>query len=120
MHVLFDSILSTGENLTLVDRNFGDPDNAFPPKYAELSLQPMPHDILQRVHKLFRWSLNFNTIKSSPTMSAMRSYELQAQSRGLLSNYARSALNRFPAIRIVDEPDDHSAYLRNTVCVDDL
>src|SRR5699024_8851091 len=120
MHVLFDSILSTGENLTLVDRNFGDQDNAFPPKYAELSLQPMPHDILQRVHKLFRWSLNFNSIKSSPTMCAMRIYELQAQGRGLLSNYARSVFNRFPEIRIVAEPEDLSAYFGQPVGLEEL
>src|SRR5699024_8884676 len=55
MHVMFDSITSTGENLTLVDRNFGKEEYAFPSDYARLSLEPMPHDVLQRVHKLFRW-----------------------------------------------------------------
>lgn len=110
MHVMFDSILSTGENLTLVDRNFGNEDYAFPEPYGELSLEPMPHDVLQRVHKLFRWSLNFNSIKSSPTMCAMRIYELQAQGRGLLSNYARSVFNRFPEIRIIADHENLESY----------
>lgn len=110
MHVMFDSILSTGENLTLVDRNFGNDEYAFPEKYADLSLEPMPHEVLQRVHKLFRWSLNFNSIKSSPTMCAMRIYELQAQGRGLLSNYARSVFNRFPEIRIVADQENLESF----------
>lgn len=110
MHVMFDSILSTGENLTLVDRNFGNAEYAFPESYGDLSLEPMPHDVLQRVHKLFRWSLNFNSIKSSPTMCAMRIYELQAQGRGLLSNYARSVFNRFPEVRIVADHENLDSY----------
>lgn len=110
MHVIFDSILATGENLTLVDRNFGNEEYAFPEVYAGVSLEPMPHDLLQRVHKLFRWSLNFNSIKSSPTMCAMRIYELQAQGRGLISNYARSVFNRFPEIRIVADHENLASY----------
>lgn len=120
MHVMFDSILSTGDKLALVDRNFGSDDYAFPPEYAKLSLEPMPHDVLQRVHKLFRWSLNFNSIKSSPTMCAMRIYELQAQGRGLLSNYARSVFNRFPEIRIVADHERLDSYFTDEIPLDEL
>ena len=120
MHAMFDSITSTGENLTLVDRNFGNEEYAFPSEYARLSLEPMPHDVLQRVHKLFRWSLNFNSIKSSPTMCAMRIYELQAQGRGLLSNYARSVFNRFPEIRIVAEREDLDSYFTPEIPLHEL
>lgn len=53
------------------------------------------------MHKLFRYNLNFNSIKNSPTMCAMRVYEMQAMGVGILSNYARSVFNNFPEIRIV-------------------
>ncbi|MDO5031014.1 glycosyltransferase [Corynebacterium sp.] len=55
------------------------------------------------MHKLFKYSLNFNSIKTSPTMCAMRVYELQAQGKPVISNYARSVFNKFPEMRIVPE-----------------
>lgn len=120
MRVMFRSVLATGENLTLVDRNFGNEEYAFPPEFERLALEPMPHDVLQRVHKLFRWSLNFNSIKSSPTMCAMRVYELQAQGRGLLSNYARSVFNKFPEVRIVADVEKLSSYFSDEIGIVEL
>ncbi|MFP3454334.1 hypothetical protein R0K30_22270, partial [Bacillus sp. SIMBA_154] len=46
MHAIFDSVLSTGDNLTLIDRNFGNEEYAFPQKYSDLALEPVPHDDL--------------------------------------------------------------------------
>ncbi|MFP3396171.1 glycosyltransferase [Brevibacterium sp. SIMBA_078] len=120
MHAIFDSVLSTGDNLTLIDRNFGNEEYAFPQKYSDLALEPVPHDDLQRIHKLFRWSLNFNSIKSSPTMCAMRVYELQAQGKGLISNYSNSVFNKFPEIRIVVEPEQLDSHFSSSITMSEL
>ena len=110
MQVVFDSILDAGPYLAIADRNAGADGLEFPARFEAYCLPPIPHELLQRVHKLFRYSLNFNSIKSSPTMCAMRVYELQAQGLGLISNYARSVLNKFPEIRIVAHPEDLGGY----------
>lgn len=103
MQILFDSISDSKDNLLIVDRNFDIEGYEFPEVYQESIIGPFPHEVLQKVHKLFRHSLNFNSVKNSSTMCAMRVYELQAQGKSLLSNYARSVFNKFPEVRIVAE-----------------
>lgn len=120
MHVVFDSILESGGELTIIDRNYGAEDLQFPEKYLPYSMRPVPHDILQKIHKLFRWSLNFNSIKASPTMCAMRVYELQAQGKGIISNYARSVFNKFPEIRIVAERENLFSYFDDSPSIAEL
>lgn len=115
MEVVFDSLIESGCDLTIADRNAGNSDFEFPLKYQDLCIDPIPHELLQRVHKLYRYNLNFNSIKNSPTMCAMRVYELQANGRGVISNYAKSVLNTFPEIRIVTHPEDLSGLLGDDV-----
>lgn len=103
METLFSSIPESDENLLIADRNFEIEGYDFPADVRSSIIGPFAHDVLQRVHKLFRRSINFNSIKSSPTMCAMRVYELQAHGKPILSNYARSVFNKFPEIRIVAE-----------------
>lgn len=103
MQTVFNSVPGSRENLLVVDRNFGMEGYDFPEMYQESIIGPFPHDLLQKIHKLFRHSLNFNSVKSSSTMCAMRVYELQAQGKSLISNYARSVFNKFPEVRIVAE-----------------
>ena len=115
MEVIFDSILDSGGNLLVADRNYGTKSEevSFPARYVESILPPVEHQLLQRVHKLFRYNLNFNSIKDSPTMCAMRVYELQAQGGGIISNYAKSVFNKFPGIRIVPCKQDLTPDLEN-------
>jgi glycosyltransferase involved in cell wall biosynthesis len=110
MEIVFDSIIDAGGELLIADRNFGDKseDLAYPARFQSSVLPPVQHALLQKLHKLFRYNLNFNSIKQSPTMCAMRVYELQAQGNGLISNYANSVFNRFPGIRIVPFKQDMS------------
>lgn len=103
MEIIFDSIPNRKENLLILDRNFESSGYGFPARFQESIVGPVNHEALQKLHKMFRFSLNFNSIKSSPTMCAMRVYELQAQGLPIISNYARSVFNKFPAIRIVPE-----------------
>jgi glycosyltransferase involved in cell wall biosynthesis len=101
MKMVFDSFEDAENTLTIIDRNFDSNDFEYPEKYQTSIIGPLPHDLLQKVHKLFRYSINFNSIKNSPTMCAMRIYELQAQGKPLISNYAKSVFNQFPEVRIV-------------------
>lgn len=119
MRTMFDSIQDHDGTLMIADRNYGAGDFQFPEAYRGGILPPLEHGLLQRVHKLFRYNLNFNSIKGSPTMCAMRVYELQAQGRALLSNYAKSVFNKFPEVRIVPHPEDMSSYFAQPETLDE-
>ena len=114
MEMVFDSILSSGAQLLIADRNHGSDsrEHRYPERYGTIA--PINHELLQSVHKLFRYNLNFNSIKNSPTMCAMRVYELQAMGVGIFSNYARSVFNRFPEIRILPWRADLSGEFTST------
>lgn len=119
MHTIFDSIQENGGTLIIADRNHGSNDFQFPQAYRSAILPPLEHELLQKVHKLFRYSLNFNSIKASPTMCAMRIYELQAQGRALLSNYAKSVFNKFPEIRIIPHKENIALYFEKPESYED-
>ena len=110
METIFDSIVDSNGELLIADRNFGanSEDLVYPERFQSSVLPPVQHSILQKLHKLFRYNLNFNSIKQSPTMCAMRVYELQAQGNGFISNYASSVFNKFPGIRIIPYKQDMS------------
>lgn len=110
MEIIFDSILESNADLFIADRNFdsNSADLVYPKRFQSNVLPPVRHETLQKLHKLFRYNLNFNSIKQSPTMCAMRVYELQAQGNGLISNYANSVFNNFPGIRIIPFKQDMS------------
>lgn len=104
METMFDSVLAnprTDTPLLIVDRNYGSGSFEFPDRFRPYTIGPFSHEVLQRIHKLFAYSANFNSIKSSPTMCAMRVYELQAQGKPMLTNYAMSVFNKFPNLKIV-------------------
>lgn len=114
MEVMFDSILGTDGDLVIADRNFGNDDDSlsFPQRFRNRIIPPLGHAVLQPIHKLFRFNLNFNSIKASPTMCAMRIYELQAQGRTIYSNYAHSVFNKFHNVRLLAHPDRLGALTR--------
>ncbi|QPK82777.1 glycosyltransferase [Corynebacterium qintianiae] len=118
MQTVFDSVIKTNGSLVILDRNFDIEGFDFPGAYQRFILGPVSHERLQKIHKLFQVSLNFNSIKSSSTMCAMRVYELQAQGLPIVSNYARSVFNKFPEIRLVPQEtnlslfNDENEYIR--------
>ena len=105
---LFDSIIMEDAPLTIIDRNLElrDPRYQFPSKYIPYITPPVKHDFLMKLHKIFRWSINMNSVKYSETMFANRVYELQAFGNILLSNYNTGINNIFPNIRMINAPDD--------------
>lgn len=120
MHIVFDSLIESSVDLIIADRNSDRPSEAFafPAAYQDHLVPKLEHELLQKVHKVFAYNVNFNSIKHSPTMCAMRVYELQAQGSLLLSNYARSVVNQFPLVDVVSGKVDASHYLRRAQTLD--
>ena len=114
METIFSSVHAAGAPLVIADRNFGsgEPQLQFPARWRRHVVPKFSHDILQSVHKLFRYNINLNSIKHSSTMCAMRVYELQAQGRRLISSYARSTYNRFPNVLMVPHRMKMEAFFR--------
>src|SRR5699024_3292654 len=105
---LFNSIIEEDAPLTIIDRNLElkDPRYQFPEDYIPYITPPVKHEFLMKLHKIFRWSINMNSVKYSDTMFANRVYELQAFGNLLLSNYNTGINNIFPNVRLINAPDD--------------
>jgi 2-polyprenyl-3-methyl-5-hydroxy-6-metoxy-1,4-benzoquinol methylase len=106
LKTIFNGILESRQQLIIADRNYGNQNYAYPFKYEHLIIPAINHETLQKVHKLFDWNVNVNSIKQSSTMCAMRVYELQALGSLILSNYAISVYNRFPNIFIINDSNE--------------
>ena len=121
MNMLFDLITEANKPLIIANRNSHRPEASFkfPSKYSNNIIPRVEHDSLQKIHKLFKYNINFNSIKRSSTMCAMRVYELQAQGALLLSNYAKSINEKFPHINIVNTNQDMRCYFDSKNDLDD-
>lgn len=114
--MVFDGIIKSNQELQIVDRNFDLhlSQYLYPKEYTKYTSPPVKHDELQSLHKLFNWSLNFNSIKYSPTMFANRIYELQALGNIILSNYSTAVNNKFPNVPMFTTSGDVKDFL-NTI-----
>lgn len=97
---LFDGVIKSKKKLIIIDRNYNIKGYEFPNKYYKYIIPAVEHKKLQKVHKLFEWTLNLNSIKYSKTMCAMRTYEMQALGNLIISNYSIAVSNNFPNIFI--------------------
>ncbi|MFR8038960.1 MAG: methyltransferase domain-containing protein [Anaerovoracaceae bacterium] len=105
--MLFDGVIDSKKyDLIVADRNMNINGYAYPEKYVKYLIPPVRHDLLQKVHKLFDYTLNVNTITHSPTMCAMRVYEVQALGNLLISNYSLASSNIFPGIFNIISSDE--------------
>lgn len=111
--ILFDGSLLHREKFIIADRNYYISGYDFPLKYQKYVIPGIEHSLLQKVHKLFNWTLNLNSIKYSETMCAMRVYELQALGTLLISNYSQAVYNKFPNIPLIFYPKEVSAVLNS-------
>ena len=101
---ILDGVLAAGRELNIVDRNYELRDNsqfAFPERFRCFQSPAIDHANLQRIHRLYDWAVNINTVKDSATMFANRVYELQACGNLLLSNYSYGVSNLFPGVLVV-------------------
>lgn len=108
LEMMFDGVLDSNIPLKIVDRNFekNDPRYYFPQKYYEYVSPAIEHEALQKVHKLFEWAININSVTESSTMFANRVYELQAIGNILISNYSKGVAEKFDGVHIVSSSDE--------------
>ncbi|MDM5314876.1 glycosyltransferase [Fictibacillus sp. b24] len=106
--ILFDGVIESGLDLKIIDRNF-DLKLAqyfFPKEYAKYTSPAVEHAYLQKLHKLYDWGINLNTVKDSSTMFANRVYELQALGNILISNYSKAVNDIFPNVFMVHDKNE--------------
>ena len=105
---MFDGVLLSSHGLKIIDRNFAlnNPQYKFPIRYSPYISPGVPHELLQKLHKLYDWAINFNTVKESQTMFANRVYELEATGNLLLSNYSVGVNSYLPIVYTVQSSQE--------------
>ncbi|MCL1998532.1 MAG: glycosyltransferase [Turicibacter sp.] len=105
---IFDGVLGSNRQLKVFDRNFALKDQrySFPNKYAQYISPGVPHETLQKVHKLYDWAINMNSVKASQTMFANRVYELEATGNLMISNYSVGINSHLPLIYTMQDSDE--------------
>lgn len=117
MSAIFDGVLETpSSRLTIIDRNLNSSERGdgrvFPYRYAKCIRPPVEYRALQRLHKLFVWTVNVNSVTDSATMCARRLYEVQALGCSILSNASRAVEVGFPAVFQVRRSGEVASILR--------
>jgi len=111
--MIFKGVLKAGYTLKLIDRNYH-LDNwgfFFPLRYYKYISPSIEHEYLQKVHKLYDWAINMNSVQESETMFANRVYELQANANLLISNESIGVRTQFPDVKIVHSENGVKEYL---------
>lgn len=113
--MMFDGILESDKELKILDRNFNLnlEEYSFPAKYLKYISPPIPHKYVQKLHKLYGWSVNLNSVITSPTMISNRVFELQALGTNILSNYSPAINNRFTNVFIITNKFEIDSILNN-------
>ncbi|WP_273124331.1 glycosyltransferase [Bacillus weihaiensis] len=108
--MIFEGVLNSGRDLKIIDRNYelNNPSYFFPTRYLPYISPAITHGYLQKLHKLYDWSINLNSVKFSDTMFANRVYELQAIGNILLSNYSVGINNKFPNVFLINNSEEVS------------
>lgn len=106
--IVFDGVLKAGKGLKIIDRNF-ELNNwgfLFPLKYYKFISPAISHEYLQKVHKLYDWAINMNSVQDSRTMFANRIYELQAEGNLIISNNSKGVSEQFSEVEIAECEED--------------
>ncbi|MFD2131550.1 glycosyltransferase [Pseudogracilibacillus auburnensis] len=114
--LIFDGIISANHDLKIIDRNFNKnlPNHLFPYQYLKYISPSIDHSILQKVFKLYPWTINLNSVQTSETMFANRVYELQAMGNLILSNYSVGINNLFPNVFMVQNSSEVKGIMNNS------
>lgn len=106
--LIFDGVLKSDYGLRIIDRNYHlqNSDFFFPEQYINCISPSIEHEYLQKLHKLYNWAININTVKYSNTMFANRVYELQALGNILFSNYNTAIKEKFPNVYIIQKENE--------------
>lgn len=97
----------------IIDRNLDrkDPDYAFPEEMQALVVGTLAPDEIEKAYKGYRFAININTVKDSPTMCARRVFDLLASNTPVVSNPSASFDSLFGAgtVLVIDEGGDVGA-----------
>lgn len=119
LSIIFDGILSSDYKLHIIDRNLPQNKNyIFPEPYYKYSSPAVEHDKLQKLHKLFDWAIDINSVKTSETMFANRGFELSACGVLMLSNYSVGVNNILPHIFMIHDENEVVNILANMTSED--
>ena len=119
--MIFEGVLDSGKELKILDRNY-DLKNSnyfFPEEYLKYVSPAISHKYIQKLHKLYNWSINLNSVTTSETMFANRVYELQALGNIILSNYSMAINNFFPNVFLVNAQEEVK-YIINAFSDEDI
>ena len=113
MENILDGVIDAGRELIIADRYFSSEDvnYLFPTRYHKFTTKEIPHDYLQKVHKLYNWAINVNSVTDSKTMFANRVYELQANGCLIISSPSIGVKEKFDEVIIVNSKQDVVAAL---------
>ncbi|QSG00562.1 glycosyl transferase family 2 [Bacillus paralicheniformis] len=113
--ILFDGVLNAGRELTIIDRNFSLqlPAHFYPKEYVPYVVPSTDHETLQKIHKMYDFTLNLNSVKDSNTMFANRVYELQAMGTVVLSNYSIGINSKYPNVFLAPSKGELTDYLNS-------
>jgi len=108
MRSIFEGVLSSSRGLKIIDRNFESTTSEFkfPNDYSRYISPAIPHELLQKVHKLYDWAININTVKYSQTMFANRVFELVAAGSLVLSNFSIGISLNLPTVYIAQNSEE--------------
>lgn len=97
----------------IIDRNLDrkDPDYAFPEDMQALVVGTLAPDEIEKAYKGYRFAININTVKDSPTMCARRVFDLLASNTPVVSNPSASFDGLFGTgtVLVIDEGSDAEA-----------
>ncbi|CDZ99658.1 Spore protein YkvP [Jeotgalicoccus saudimassiliensis] len=115
---------SIPHNLYIYDRNYeytkkGERLNfLFPEEFRKYILGTLPFYEIEKAYKGYKYMININTVKTSPTMYARRVYEGLASGTPIISNYSLGMEKQFGDIigysENTDELNDYLAKLNNS------
>jgi len=105
---IFNGVLAGKRDLKIIDRNYelNHPNYFFPKSYLPYVSPSISHEYIQKLHKLYDWSINLNSVTFSETMFANRVYELQAIGNLILSNYSVGINNKFPNVFLINDEEE--------------
>lgn len=114
MNMIFSGVLESGIGMMIADRNAWVklPGYRFPRKFQGFTVPAIEHTLLQKVHKMFDFNVNINTVQDSPSMCAMRVYELQALGCLMISNYSLAVSENFPGLFMINESSEVGEILK--------
>ncbi|MBC1435394.1 glycosyltransferase [Listeria rocourtiae] len=97
--------------LAIYDRNHGKElkDKAmfeFPERYQEAVLGSLPYSEMELAYKGYKYMININSIKYSPTMFSRRVFEGLASGTPVLSSYSKGIRRLFGDIVMISEDTD--------------